>query len=176
MKHPVPSLSNIEGHILLIRGHKVMFDAHLAELYGVETKALVRAVKRNLERFPNNFMFQINDIEFECLRYQFGTLKPAAGRGQHRKYLPYVFTQEGVAMLSGVLRSPRAVQANIAIMQTFVKMRETMISHKDLSRRLDDMERKNNSKFKAIFDALRELMEPPPVPPKRPIGFVRDKE
>jgi len=182
MKSAVPSLSIIENHIFLIRGHRVMLDTHLAELYGVETGALVRAVKRNQERFPDDFMFQINEMELEALRCQIGTSNLRSqigiskeGRGG-RRYLPYVFTQEGVAMLSGVLRSKRAVQVNIGIMRTFVKMREMMISHKDLSRRLDDMERKHDAKFRAIFDALRELMEPPPVPPKRPIGFVRDKE
>ncbi|MFH1157943.1 MAG: ORF6N domain-containing protein [Pseudomonadota bacterium] len=175
MKQVAPSLRIIESRIFSIREHKVMLDTHLAELYGVETKVLVQAVKRNVGRFPDDFMFQLSDDEFESLRLQFVTLKPA-GRGQHRKYLPYVFTQEGVAMLSGVLRSPRAVQTNVAIMRTFVRMRETMISHKDLSRRLDDMERKHDTKFRAIFDALRGLMEPPPLPPKRPIGFIRDKE
>ncbi|MFH1158805.1 MAG: ORF6N domain-containing protein [Pseudomonadota bacterium] len=175
MKHSVASVEVIESHIFLIRGHRVMIDAHLAGLYEVETKALVRAVKRNLERFPDGFMFQINDLEFESLRCQIGTLKPA-GRGQHRKYLPYVFTEQGIAMLSSVLRSKRAIQVNIGIMQTFVKMREAMIAHKDLSRRLNDMERKYDKQFRVVFDAIRQIMEPPPAPPKRPIGFIRNKE
>jgi len=160
-----------------------MLDTHLAELYGVETGALVRAVKRNLERFPEDFMFQINEKELESLRCQIGTSNLRSqigisnkGRGG-RRYLPYVFTQEGVAMLSSVLRSKHAAQVNIGIMRTFVKMRETMIAHKDLSRRLNDMERKYDKQFRIVFDAIRQLMEPPPVSPKRaPIGFVRDKE
>ena len=109
------------------------------------------------------------------LRFQFGTLKPE-GRGQHRKYLPYAFTEQGVAMLSSVLRSDRAADVNVAIMQAFVKMREAMIAHKDLARRLNDMERKYDKQFRVVFDALRELMEPPPAPSKKPIGFVREKE
>jgi len=184
MKHAVPSLEVVESHIFTIRGHRVMLDSHLAELYQVETKNLNKAVKRNPRRFPDSFMFQLTEKEGESLRFQSGTLNmrsqnatsEPAGRGQHRKYLPYVFTEQGVAMLSSVLRSDRAADVNVAIMQTFVKMREAMIAHKDLSRRLNDMERKYDKQFRVVFDALRELMEPPPVPPKKPIGFVRDKE
>jgi len=175
MKLIVPSLEIIESHILTLRGHRVMLDSHLAELYGVTTKVLVQAVKRNIDRFPGDFMFQLNEQEYESLRSQIVTLKPA-GRGQHRKYLPYVFTEQGVAMLSSVLRSKRAAQVNIGIMRAFVKMREAMIAHKDLSRRLNDMERKYDKQFRVVFDALRELMEPPPAPPKKQIGFVRERE
>ncbi len=182
MKLIVPSLEVIESQILTIRGHRVMLDSHMAELYGVETGALIRAVKRNIERFPCDFMFQLTEKEAESLRCQFGISNLRSqngiskkGRGG-RRYLPYAFTQEGVAMLSGVLRSKRAVQVNIGIMRAFVKMREAMIAHKDLSRRLNDMERKYDKQFRAVFDALRELMEPPPAPPKKHIGFVRDKD
>lgn len=175
MKHAIPSLEVVESHIFTIRGHRVMLDSHLADLYQVETKNLNKAVKRNPRRFPEGFMFQLTEKEVESLRFQTGTLNPE-GRGKHRKYLPYVFTEQGVAMLSSVLRSDRAADVNVAIMQTFVKMREAMIAHKDLSRRLNDMERKYDKQFRGVFDALRQLMEPPPVPPKRPIGFVRDKE
>ncbi len=150
-----------------------MLDSHLAELYQVETKNLNKAVKRNPRRFPEGFMFQLTEKEAESLRFQTGTSN--AGRGG-RRYMPYVFTEQGVAMLSSVLRSDRAADVNVAIMQAFVKMREAMIAHKDLSRRLNDMERKYDKQFRVIFDALRELMEPPPVPSKKPIGFVRDKE
>lgn len=173
MKHSPASLEVIESHILTIRGHRVMLDSHLAELYQVETKNLNKAVKRNPRRFPEGFMFQLTEKEAESLRFQTGTSN--AGRGG-RRYMPYVFTEQGVAMLSSVLRSDRAADVNVAIMQAFVKMREAMIAHKDLSRRLNDMERKYDKQFRVIFDALRELMEPPPVPSKKPIGFVRDKE
>ena len=128
----------IERSILLLRGQKVMLDSDLAELYGVETKTLNRAVKRNLDRFPADFMFRLSADEVEALRFQFGTLK--LGRGQHRKYLPYAFTEQGVAMLSSVLRSQRAVQVNIAIMRAFVRLREILATHKDLALRLDELE------------------------------------
>ena len=180
MKIIIPTLQVIEDRILMIRGHRVMLDSHLAELYGVTTAALNQAVSRNKGRFPEDFSFYVTDNEFQNLISQ--SVISNAGRGGRRK-LPRVFTQEGVAMLSGVLHSKRAVQVNIGIMRTFVKMREMMISHKDLSHRLDDMERKyetrqnnNDTKFRAIFDALRDLMEPPPMPSKKPIGFVREKE
>lgn len=122
----------IEQVILLIRGQRVMLDRDLAALYGVETKNLNKVVRRNLERFPADFMFQLTAEEAEASRFQFGTLK----RGQNIKYLPHVFTQEGVAMLSSVLRSPRAVQVNIAIMRVFVRLRETLALHKELARKL----------------------------------------
>ena len=128
----------IEQVILLIRGQRVMLDRDLAALYGVETKNLNKAVRRNLDRFPDDFMFQLTAEEAESLRLQFGTLK----RGQHFKYLPQVFTQEGVAMLSSVLRSPRAVQVNIVIMRVFVRLRETLAMHKELAHKLAELERK----------------------------------
>ena len=171
MKQPSASVDVIESHIFLIRGHRVMLDSHLAELYGVTTGALNQAVSRNKDRFPADFMFQLTSAELENLKSQF----VISSWGGLRK-VPHAFTEQGVSMLSSVLRSKRAVQVNIGIMRTFVKMRETMIAHKDLSRRLNDMERKYDKQFRGVFDAIRQLMEPPPVPSKRPIGFVRDKE
>jgi hypothetical protein len=159
----------IEHAILLIRGQKVMLDRDLARLYGVQTKILNKAVSRNLDRFPADFMFQLTPEEQDSLRFQFGTLK----RGQHSKYLPFVFTQEGVAMLSGVLRSPRAVQVNVAIMRAFVRLRETLSLHKELAHKLADLERKienHDENIRSLFDAIRQLMTPPETP-RREIGF-----
>lgn len=157
---------SIEGKILLLRGKKVMLDRDLAELYGVETKMLKRAVKRNIERFPVDFMFQLSRDEYNSLRFQFGALK----RGEHAKYLPYAFTQEGVAMLSGVLKSQRAVQVNIQIMCAFVRMRELLSEHADLKKKIEGIEKKYDAQFKIVFDAIRQLLEPPQKPKKR-IGF-----
>jgi hypothetical protein len=159
----------IEQVILLIRGQRVMLDRDLAALYGVETKNLNKAVRRNLDRFPPDFMFQLTEVEAECLRFQFGTLK----RGQHFKYLPQVFTQEGVSMLSSVLRSPRAVQVNIAIMRVFVRLRATLALHKELAHKLAELERKiegHDTNIRTLFDAIRELAAPPATP-CREIGF-----
>lgn len=159
----------IEQAVLLIRGQRVMLDRDLAALYGVETKNLNRAVKRNLDRFPADFMFQLTVDEAEALRFQFGTLK----RGQHYKYLPFAFTQEGVAMLSSVLRSPRAAQVNIAVMRVFVRLRETLALHKDLAHKLAQLERKiegHDASIHNLFDAIRQLMTPPEKP-RREIGF-----
>lgn len=166
----------IERSILLIRGQKVMLDADLAELYGVETKFLNRAVRRNFSRFPHDFMFQLTPHESRNLRFhsgtsslrsQFGTSTKGHGG---RRYLPLAFTEQGVAMLSSVLRSKRAVQVNIAIMRAFVKLREMLASHRDLARRLEDMEKKYDAQFKVVFDAIRELMKPLAKPARR-IGF-----
>ena len=159
----------IEQVILLIRGQRVMLDRDLAALYGVETKNLNKAAQRNLDRFPADFMFQLTAEEAECLRFQFGTLK----RGQHFKYLPRVFTQEGVAMLSSVLRSPRAIQVNIAIMRVFVRLRETLALHKELARKLAELERKiegHDTSIRSLFDAIRELAAPR-ARPHGEIGF-----
>jgi len=157
----------IEGRILLIRGQKVMLDRHLAELYSVPTKSLNLAVKRNRTRFPEDFMFQLTREETGALRFQFETSRQ--GRGG-RRYLPHAFTEQGVAMLSSVLRSERAVQVNIAIMRAFVKLRGILASHEDLARKLNEIENKYDSQFKAVFDAIRELMTPPSKPRRR-IGF-----
>ena len=162
----------VERRIFLIRGQKVMLDADLAELYGVPTKSLNLAVKRNAERFPKDFMFQLTDDEAAGLRFHFETSK--SGRGG-RRYRPYAFTEQGVAMLSSVLRSARAVQVNIAIMRTFVRLREMLLSHADLARKLAALENKYDAQFKVVFDAICELMQPP-TPPRREIGFhVREK-
>jgi hypothetical protein len=158
--------------ILLIRGHRVMLDRDLAALYGVTTSNLNKAVKRNLERFPDDFMFQFTLDEAKgCAgsRFQFGILK----RGLNIKYLPHVFTQEGVAMLSSVLRSSRAVQVNIAIMRVFVRLRETLALHKELARKLTELERKiegHDTSIHTLFEAIRELASPPSKP-RREIGF-----
>jgi phage regulator Rha-like protein len=158
----------IEKAILLIRGQKVMLDSDLAELYGVATKVLNQAVKRNVSRFPEDFMFQLTWKEAEeLLRSQFVTLK----RGQHRKYRPFVFTEQGVAMLSSVLNSERAVQVNIAIMRAFVKLREILGTHKELARKLNELERKYDDQFRVVFDAIRRLMEPEPEPKRGRFGF-----
>ena len=159
----------IEQVILLVRGQRVMLDRDLAALYGVETKNLNKAVRRNLDRFPPDFMFQLTlDEAPTCAgpRFQFGTLK----RGQNIKYLPQVFTQEGVAMLSSVLRSKRAVLVNIEIMRAFVRLRRLLASHAELARKLDELEKKYDGRFKRIFDAIRDLMTAPEQP-KRQIGF-----
>ncbi len=157
----------IERKILLIRGQKVMLDADLAELYGVETKVFNQAVRRNTRRFPEDFMFRLTHAEAEALRSQIVTSKE--GRGG-RRYNPLAFTEQGVAMLSSVLRSERAVQVNIAIMRAFVKLREMLASHRGLARRLHEMEKKYDAQFKVVFDAIRELMRSPEKP-RRGIGF-----
>ena len=159
----------IEKAIYLIRGQKVMLDADLAKLYQVSTKVLNQAVKRNEDRFPADFMFQLTDEEFTVSRSQFVTLE--SGRGRHRKYLPHAFTEQGVAMLSSVLRSKRAVSVNIEIMRAFVRLREILTTHKDLANKLEMLERKYDAQFKVVFDALRQLMTPP-EPKKRKIGFL----
>lgn len=159
----------IEHKILFIRGKKAMLDRDLALLYGVETKALNRAVKRNIDRFPDDFMFQLSKKEYEeLLRYQFGTLK----RGQHSKYLPYAFTENGVAMLSSVLNSKRAVQVNIQIMRTFTRLREMLMTHKDLKEKIEAMEQRYDQQFKVVFEAIKQLLEPPEKTKKK-IGFLR---
>ncbi len=157
----------IQNKIFLIRGKKVMLDSDLAELYGVPTKSLNLAIKRNITRFPDDFMFRLTRAETKSLRFQIETSKK--GRGG-RRYLPYVFTQEGIAMLSSVLHSERAIQVNIQIMRAFVKLRELMASHKKLKEKIETMEKKYNYQFKIVFDAIKRLLEPPEKP-KNPIGF-----
>jgi ORF6N domain len=169
MKLPLVPIERIEKAIYLIRGDKVMLDSDLAELYGVETKLLNRAVKRNLKRFPADFMFQLSAEEASDLRCQFGSSKTHRGG---RRYLPYVFTEQGVAMLSSVLHSDRAVSVNIEIMRAFVRIRQMLASNVELSRRLDELESKYNRQFKVVFDAIRQLMSPPPRNRKQ-IGFQR---
>jgi hypothetical protein len=161
----------IERAIVMVRGHRVLLDSELAALYQVETRALIQAVKRNLDRFPDDFSFQLSEEEVERLRSRTVILKKA-GRGQHRKYLPYAFTEQGVAMLSSVLRSARAVQVNIEIMRAFVRLRQLLQQNADLARRLAALEKKYDTKFRIVFDAIRELMdEGGEDGPKKPIGF-----
>lgn len=164
----------IEQSILLIRGHKVLLDSDLADLYGVATSVLNQAVKRNAGRFPSDFMFQLTQDEHESIRSQFVTLKP--GRGKHRKYLPYAFTEQGVAMLSSVLKSEQAVAVNIEVMRAFVRLRSLLASHAELSQRLSDLEKKYDGQFRAVFDAIRQLMIPPSSPAKQRIGFQTTKK
>lgn len=166
--------ARIERVILAIRGHNVILDSELAALYGVPTKVLNQAVRRNLKRFPADFMFQLSGEEDASLRSQFATLKP--GRGKHRKYLGYAFTEQGVAMLSSVLNSDRAIEVNIAIMRAFVRLREILSTHKDLAAKLEKMDRKlgeHDHHFQVIFEAIRQLTAGPPAPPakKGRIGF-----
>ena len=169
----------IQNKIYLIRGHKVMLDRDLAELYNVPSKRLKEQVRRNSKRFPGDFMFELTWEETESLRSQFATLK----RGEHIKYLPFAFTEQGVAMLSSVLNSDRAIEVNIQIMRVFTKLREMMISHKDLARKIEDLERKfqdHDKRIIQIFDAIRQMMTIPeqegPEPYKRhKVGFIADK-
>jgi|ERR1043165_1752975 hypothetical protein len=155
--------------ILLIRGQKIILDADLAVLYGVETKTLNRAVKRNLDRFPEDFMFQLTAAELANLRHQLGTSSPGYGG---RRYPPYAFTEQGVAMLSSVLNSPHAVAVNIAIMRAFVKLRALLTDNEKLARKLRAMEKKYDGQFKVVFDAIRAMMEPVEEEPKKSkIGF-----
>lgn len=145
-----------------------MLDSDLAELYEVETKVLNQAVRRNLDRFPDDFMLELTAEEAESLRSQFVTSN--VGRGG-RRYTPLAFTEHGVAMLSSVLRNERAVQVNIAIMRAFSRLRELLTTHTDLARKLEDLEQKYDRQFEVIFDAIRQLMDPPPEPPRERIGF-----
>ena len=170
------SVAEIQAKVVAVRGLQVMLDSDLAELYGVETKRLVEQVRRNAERFPEDFMFQLTDEEASALRSQSATSKP--GRGG-RRYAPYAFTEQGVAMLSGVLRSPQAVAVNVEIMRAFVALRRLAHSHEELARRVDDLEREMRVKlgehdehFAKIVEALKQLTAPP-TPPRRQIGFVR---
>jgi len=158
----------VERRIFVIRGQKVMLDSHLAELYEVPTYRLNEAVKRNRRRFPVDFMFQITRREAESLTSQIAMSKP--GRGG-RRTLPYVFTEQGVAMLSTVLNSERAINVNIAIIRAFVRLRELIATHKDLAERIASIEKKYDHQFRIVFEVLEQLMAPPD-PPKRPIGFL----
>lgn len=158
----------IASRIYFVRGERVMLDNELAMLYGVETKVLKQAVRRNQDRFPGDFLFQLNDDEKRTLRSQFVTLE--TGRGKHSKYPPFAFTEQGVAMLSGILHSPRAVQTNIAIMRTFVSLRKWMESNKKLESRIRQLEGKYDQQFKVVFEAIRQLIRED-VSQRRPIGF-----
>jgi len=161
-------VERIQRAVLRVRSQNVMLDSDLATLYGVEVKVLNQAVRRNKERFPADFMFQLTREEARSLRSQTVTLD--VGRGRHRKYLPKAFTEQGVAMLSSVLRSARAVRVNIEIMRAFVQLRRMLGANEELARKLDALEQKYDSQFRAVFQAIRELMTPS-RPPKRTIGF-----
>ena len=182
-----PAIEGITLTIQTLRGQRVILDTDLAALYEVETKRFNEAVKRNLDRFPADFMFRLTEQEQAALRSQFATLK--LGRGQHRKYLPYAFTEHGAIMAATVLNSPRAVQVSLFVVRAFVRLRELAATHGDLAKRLgeleeatealamahDNLSRNTRSQFKQVFEALRELMTPPD-PPKRPIGFVAPED
>ena len=162
----------IEQKIYLIRNHKVMLSHDLAVLYDVEPRALVQAVKRNLERFPKDFMFQLNEAEFSDLKSQIVT----SSWGGARRSRPYAFTEQGVIMLSTVLRSTKAIQVSIAIARVFVKLRQLLSTHVDLIERLNEMEQKYDEQFSVVFEAIRKLMTPEPIPSNRRIGFQTDEE
>ena len=171
-KQSVVTVERIEAQIFMIRGQKVMLSTHLAELYEVEVRALVQAVKRNIERFPEDFMFQLNAEEFANLKSQIVISSWGGSRAA-----PYAFTEQGVAMLSSVLAQRRAPSTvNVEIMRAFVRLRQMLASNADLARKLATLEKKYDAQFKIVFDAIRELMTPPDPKKKRPIGFVPWKE
>ena len=179
-------VDQIDRAILMLRGHRVLLDSDLAALYGVEAKALNQAVRRNAERFPTDFMFRLTLAEVRALNVRTAAPTPEPSgiigvsdlRSQSvtssggRRYLPYAFTEQGVSMLSSVLRSPRAVQVNIEIMRAFVRLRQLLQSNTELAAKLDALEQKYDSQFSIVFEAIRELMTPPDVP-TNPIGFSR---
>ena len=170
MEHEILQ-DRIEKKIFIIRGCRVMLDSDLAELYGIETFNLNKAVKRNLSRFPEDFMFQLTESEFKSLIFHIGMSKE--GRGG-RRYLPYAFTEQGVAMLSSVLNSKQAIQVNIAIMRAFIRLKTIISAHKELGFKIQALERKvgsHDADIQLIFEAIRKLMEPPSAPPKPRIGF-----
>jgi hypothetical protein len=185
---PLPVAEMIAAQVLLLRGQRVLLAQQLSALYGVETRAINQAVKRNSARFPSDFMFQVDADEIDSLRSQFVILDEAGvaideasrsqfvilKRGSNIKYLPYAFTEQGVAMLSSVLSSERAIAVNIEIMRTFIKLRGMLSEHQDLRRKLLALERKYDDNFKIVFEAIRELMTPPSTPKKRRIGFIQD--
>ncbi|MBS1830643.1 MAG: ORF6N domain-containing protein [Acidobacteria bacterium] len=165
----------VEQRIRVIRGQKALLDSDLADMYGVTTSNLNLAVRRNLERFPKDFMFQLTATELESLRLQNAMSKGEKAARGGRRYLPYAFTQEGVAMLSSVLNSTRAIQVNIAIMRVFVKIREVLAANQDLAAKIEALEKRyeeHDEEIQTIFDAIRQLLEPPVNPGKRQIGFL----
>jgi len=182
----VPS-ERIANAILLIRGHKVMLDSDLAALYGATTKRLNEQVRRNPERFPGDFTFRLAREEWDALRSQFATLK--IGRGQHRKYLPYAFTEHGALMAANVLNSARAIEVSVFVVRAFVRLREVLATHKELAKKLEQLEKKTealalkhdqlaantHAQFREVIEALRALMTQP-EPKKRPIGFVTPED
>lgn len=171
MDHQMPELSTINELIYLIRGQKVMLDRDLAALYQVDTRTLVQAMKRNTERFPEDFCFQLSNQEFRTLRSQI----VISNRGG-RRIPPFAFTEQGVAMLSGVLHSVRSIQVNVEIMRTFVRLRRLLANNSILAKKLAELEHRYDSQFRVVFDAIREIMNPSHPPAKRRIGFGRDSE
>jgi phage regulator Rha-like protein len=176
-KLPAP-VADISRAIAVLRGHKILLDEDLAALYGVTTKRFNEQVRRNRERFPEDFMFQLTAQEAAALRSQFATLK--TGRGQHRKYLPYAFTEHGAIMAASVLNSPRAIEMSVYVVRAFVKLRKVLASNQELAHRLDQLEARiakkltdHDEAIAAILSAIRELMNPPPSK-RRPIGFTAD--
>ncbi len=162
------SIERIEGSILIIRGQKIMLDSDLAALYGVTTKRLNEQVRRNLDRFPEDFMFQLTAEEAESLRSQIATLK--GGRGQHRKYLPHAFTEHGAVMLASVLNSPIAIEASIRVVRAFVRLRSILAAHKELARRLEALEKETKQNFNVVFKLISQIVAEEEKP-KRKIGF-----
>jgi hypothetical protein len=167
-KSPLSPGHQIENRIILLHGQRVILSFHLAEMYDVETKVLIQSVKRHLNRFPEDFMFPLTELEWSNLRSQIVTSSWGG-----RRYPPYAFTEQGVAMLSSILNSPRAIQVNIEIIRTFVKLRSLIASHSELAQKLDALERKYDKQFAVVFDAIRQLMQPLNAKPKRPIGFLK---
>jgi hypothetical protein len=167
---------SIENRIYMIRGQKIMLDFDLARLYQVTTGNLNKAVKRNIERFPQDFMFQLTKEEHKNLIFQFGisNLKSqfVISSSGGRRFLPYAFTEQGVAMLSSVLRSKRAIQVNIQIMRTFSRLRRLLASHRELKRKIEEMEKKYDGQFKVVFDAINEMLAEPPIKVKG-VGFLK---
>jgi len=163
--------SNIIEHIYFIRGKKVIFDFDLSSLYAVQTKVLKQAVRRNIKRFPSDFMFELTQEEYQSLRSQIVTLK----RGQHSKYLPFAFTEQGVAMLSGILKSDWAIEVNIAIMRAFIQMRRMISNYKILERKINELENKYDKNFSVVFEALKQLIRQESEPRKR-IGYKTGKD
>jgi hypothetical protein len=179
----------IERRIIVVRGEKVLFDADLAALYGTTTKRLNEQVRRNLERFPGDFMFRLTDQELSSLRSQIATSNGKALGHGGRRYAPYAFTEHGALMAAAILNTPRAVEVSVYVVRAFVRLREVLATHKDLARKLEDLERRTEAlalkhdqlaastraQFREVIQALRALMRPP-EPRKRPIGFVTPKE
>ena len=165
-------IEKITGKIYLIRGQKVMLDRDLAELYQVETKQLKRAVRRNIDRFPADFMFELTKAELENWRCQFGTSKSET---KGLRYKPLVFTEQGVAMLSSILRSKRAVQVNIQIMRAFTQLRQMLMTHADLKKKIEAMEKKYDEQFRIVFEAITQLIEEDEKPKKK-IGYLKESQ
>jgi len=172
MTKTVIKIENIASQVLFVRGEKVLLDFHLAELYEVETRVLKQQIRRNIDRFPADFMFELSKKEWDSLRSQFVTLN--TGRGQHSKYLPFAFTEQGIAMLSSVLRSKKAIEVNIAIMRTFVQLRKLMDTNKELANKIEKLETKFDEQFQIVFNAIKKLIHQKNEPRKK-MGFKTKK-